>query len=136
MFDAVSTIMFGAEGSEAGGQIEIEQGWQLISIPCVYGQWDVTNHVLVRDASTAKIHEYVVRQLEDKYGPGVVTLCSTYFGDEQRYRDFVPGITPLTNSGNFPLMAYDPGLGKVETIGFWIVSTRATPMTLDWMQWV
>lgn len=68
------------------GSIEIEPNvWQLVAIPVEHGYWDTGNHTLVHETETrAKIHNYVVTQLEDKYNKpasDLVEVINTYVGD-------------------------------------------------------
>ena len=55
-------------GIGGSGSIQLEQGWQLIAIPIIYGYWDSTLHEHVHDEiTTAKVENYVMDQIEDLY---------------------------------------------------------------------
>lgn len=129
------------------GTVLVQAGvWQLISIPVKYGYWDgsVSPPQITDDGMTiARVNEYVVEQLEDKYGVGVVEAVNTYFGDIDMFYNFVPGTTvpgspagsplgsPYTpNPHNFELTRVD---GSYEEItGFWIKSAHGADMVLNW----
>lgn len=113
------------------GTIQIETGWQLISIPVQHGFWDKTTHALVHDGTTiAKFKNYVLDQLEDLYGPGVVEVANTYTGDNQAFYSYVVGSTPESSPHNFNLVYQDGS--SYEIAGFWIKSVYAEPMLIDW----
>lgn len=123
----------GGVGATVGGKgsIELEPGWQLISIPIQFGYWDATNNLLVHDGTTvAKFSNYVLAQIEDLYGTGKVEIANTYTGDAQAFYSFVPGVTPDSSPNNFQLVYAD---GDNEEIsGFWLKSLHSTTMTIDW----
>jgi len=119
--------------SLSSGIIEIESGWQLISIPIQYGYWDIgTGHV--HDGTTpAKIKNYLVDQIEDVQGVQCNTLIevfNTYPGDVGGFLSFVPGVTNPLSSNNFPLI-YEDGSYK-ECLGFWVKNISGSPFTIVW----
>lgn len=119
-------------GSRFGkGSIQIEQGWQLISIPITYGYWNQTTHSLVHDDVTiAKFKNYVLDQIEDLYGTNNVEVANTYTGDQQAFYSYVVGSTPETSPHNFNLV-YEDGV-NMEISGFWIKSLSTIPITITW----
>jgi hypothetical protein len=117
------------------GRIEVEPNrWQLISIPIQYGYWDDTQHKLVHDNTTiARIHNYVVKQIEDVYGVPCNTMIevfNTYFGDPNKYYNFIPGVTDPLSIHNFEL-AYQDG-PNLEYTGFWVKSIHDTSFFIEW----
>ena len=123
-------------GTNLFGEIEIEAGrWQLISIPVRYGYWNdaVSPGQLVHDGSTiARVENYVVKQLEDKYGSGVVSSLNTYYGDNNFFYNFIPGTTSPASPHNFELTFMDGTRSEVS--GFWIKSEYGSSMILEWGQ--
>lgn len=89
---------------------------------------------LVRGTARAKIKQYVIDQLESKYGAGCVTVANTYPGDLNRFLSFVPGSTPEASEHNFELM-YEEEDGSFEPTAFWIKSNYGSPMVLDFVEW-
>lgn len=113
------------------GTIQIETGWQLISIPVQHGYWDKVTHKLIHDdATVAKFENYVLDQIEDLYGAGTVEVANTYPGDAQMYLSYVVGSTPSSSPNNFQLI-YQDGT-SYEISGFWIKSLNPTPMLIEW----
>ena len=81
------------------GTIELEYGWQLVSIPIVHGFWDSTAHEYVHDGTTiAKFKNYVLDQIEDLYGTGVIEVANTYTGDQQAFYSYLVGPTPESST--------------------------------------
>jgi hypothetical protein len=121
-------------GTDLFGEIQIESGkWQLIAIPVRFGYWDdsVSPGQLVHDGTTvAKINEYVIKQLEDKYGTGVVSSANTYHGDVDAFYNFIPGTTNPASPHNFQLTYMDSS--RPEVSGFWIKSEHTSDMILEW----
>lgn len=79
--------------------------WQLVALPIKGG----------------KVYEDVLMKLENQTGVGIadlVTLCTTYYGDENRYRAFAVGVTNPLSDNNFPLVYNDTGTEEVTA--FWI----------------
>jgi len=113
------------------GTIELEPGWSLVAIPIQYGYWDNILHKHIHDGATiAKIKNYIIDQVDDVYGQGLISVANTYIGDTQAYYSYVPGVTPETSPHNFQLIYLD-GVNK-EISGFWINYTGNTPITLVW----
>lgn len=114
-----------------GGYIQIEPGWQLISIPIRYGYWDTVSHSHIHDGTTvAKFKNYVLDQIEDKYGPNKIEVANTYLGDLQAFYSYVVGSTPESSPHNFNLVYIDSGYKEIT--GFWIKSISATDMLISW----
>ena len=91
-------------GTIGKGTIEIEPGWQLISIPIKNGFWDKVSHKLIHDATIATIKNYLMDQIEDilaKPVNEVISVANTYIGDNQFFYNYVPGVTAENNSNNF-----------------------------------
>ena len=108
------------------GSIELEGGWQLISIPVQYGYWSSATHEHVHDNVTeAKFKNYVLDQIEDLYGAGIISVANTYTGDYQAFYIYVVGSTPESSPHNFN-MVYDDGANK-EIAGFWIKIVGGSP---------
>lgn len=117
------------------GTVQIEPGvFQLISIASRYGYWNPSTNEIVRDSTVARVGGYVVDQLEDKYGSGVVEVCNAYIGDENAFRNYIPGSTPQESTNDFPLMYYDTELGQYEPVGFWLKSNASFAMELDYVE--
>lgn len=121
-----------ASGICGSGTIELESGWQLIAIPVEYGYWDSTSHAHVHDGVTrAKFKNYVLDQITDLYGSGIVSVANTYTGDQQAFYSYVVGSTPESSPNNFQLI-YDDGVHR-EISGFWIkIIGGAAPYSISW----
>lgn len=79
--------------------------WQLIAIPI----------------QSEKVYEYFVKQLEDKTGESeenIIEVCNCYFGQEDKFRSYVPSVTNRLSSNNFPLSITD-GIHS-EITAFWV----------------
>ena len=124
---AVTTSGIGGYGS-----IELEYGFQLIAIPVKYGYWDSTAHEHVHDDVTvAKFKNYVLDQIEDLYGTGIVEVANTYTGDQQAFFSYVVNSTPESSPNNFQLV-YQDGTNQ-EVAGFWIkIIGPSAPYTITW----
>lgn len=113
------------------GSIQLEPGWQLISVPVGYGYWDSSSHQHVHDDVTvAKFKNYVLDQIEDLYGTGLVEVANTYLGDNQFFWSYVVGSTPDGSPHNFQLI-YDDGPYR-EISGFWIKMTTTSGIIINW----
>jgi hypothetical protein len=122
-----------ASGTGIGsGSIELEYGWQLASIPIGYGYWDSTTHAHIHDDVTvAKFENYVLDQITDLYGSGVVEVANTYLGDVQEFYSYVVGSTPPSSKHNWQLI-YDDGIHR-EVSGFWIkIIGGSAPYVITW----
>ena len=99
------------------GSIKIQNNvWQLVSIP--------------REGS--KVKEYFVDALALKYSAqasDMIEICTAYFGDENKFRSYVPGVTNPLTANNFPLI-YTDGASK-EITGFWIKTKDMTGIVPD-----
>ena len=129
----------GTGSCDTSGSIQIEPDrWQLVSIPVKYGYFDVSNGVLINDSFTrAKIKEYVIDQLEYKYGSPanqLVEVCNTYIGDDNFFKSFVIDITNPLSSHNFELVYHDVSdITREEITGFWLKSLHNDVMIIDWI---
>jgi len=114
------------------GSIQLEFGWQLVAIPIMYGYWDSTAHEHVHDDVTvAKFENYVLDQITDLYGTGIVEVANTYTGDQQAFFSYVVGSTPTSSPHNFQ-MVYDDS-GNNEISGFWIrIINAVAPYIITW----
>lgn len=113
------------------GSIQIEVGWQLITIPIEYGYWDTTITGHVHDGVTrAKFENYVYDQIYQTVGSGMVEVANAYFGDANKFYSYVVGSTHTASEHNFQLI-YDDGIHR-EISGFWIKSTAAAPFIIYW----
>jgi len=114
------------------GSIQLELGWQLIAIPIGYGYWDNSIHDHVHDNVTvSKFSNYILDQITDLYGSGIVEVANTYVGDNQFFWNYVVGSTPSGSPHNFQLI-YDDGVHR-EISGFWIkIVGGAAPYTITW----
>ena len=92
--------------SVMNGNIKLQNDvWQLIAIPRM----------------TTTVKEYFVDRLAAKYNlaaEDMIEICTAYFGDENKFRSYIPGITNPLTSNNFPLI-YDDASSK-EITGFWV----------------
>lgn len=114
------------------GTIQLEYGWQLIAVPIQYGYWDATAHEHVHDDVTiAKFKNYVLDQITDLYGAGIVEVANTYLGDNQFFWNYVVGSTPEGSPHNFRLVYNDSG--HLEISGFWIkIVGLSAPYLITW----
>jgi hypothetical protein len=114
------------------GYIELEGGWQLVAIPIKYGYWSVVDHKHVHDDVTlAKFENYVLNQIEDKYGSGIIEVANTFTGDAQMFYSYVVDVTPTDSIHNFKLM-YEDTSGD-EVTGFWVkVVGNSPPYLISW----
>lgn len=121
-----------SSGVSDSGSIELEFGWQLAAVPVEYGYWDSASHAHVHDGVTrAKFKNYVLDQIADLYGTGIVEVANTYTGDQQAFYSYVVGSTPESSSHNFQLV-YDDGANR-EISGFWIkIIGGDSPYIITW----
>lgn len=124
----------GGGGTIDGGDVVIEPGWQLLCIPIQYGYWDVITHQHIHDGFTqATIYNYIVEQIEDTFAVQANTMVevfNTYYGDENRYFNFIPNMTDPLSEHNFDLV-YVSGV-NLEYTGFWVNSIHPVSFTLIW----
>lgn len=118
------------------GVIEIEPGFQIISIPITYGYWSTTEHALVHDDTTiATVYNYVVTQIEDIYGVDVNTMVeffNTLIGGQGYYFNFFPNQTNPLLEHNFRLSYLDIDTGHQEITGFYVYSIHPDTFTIQW----
>jgi hypothetical protein len=113
------------------GSIQLEYGWQLVAVPIVSGFWSTIEHKHIHDDITiAKFKNYVLDQITDLYGSGVVEVANTYLGDNQFFWNYVPGSTPETSNHNFKLVYNDSGYFEIS--GFWLKSLSMIPIVITW----
>lgn len=108
---------YSAVASVLNGTIHLQNNvWQLIAIP----------------RTTDKVKEYFVDRLSDKYGvpaEDMIEICTAYFGDENRFRSYIPAVTNPLTSNNFPLV-YDDNSSS-EITGFWVKLKDLTNLVPD-----
>ena len=72
---------------QKGAIIEIEKGWQLLSIPIKNGYFDKDKKVLVHKTEVlANIQNYILDQIESIYdiqASEYISIVNTYTGDNQ-----------------------------------------------------
>ena len=121
------------------GEIEIEPNrWQLIAIPIETGYWDSTTSTIIDDNTTvAKVKNYIVAQIEDKYVMGgetigdYVEIINTYFGDVNAFYTWNAASPPPDASpNNFPLTYVDGS--RKEYAAMWFKSVTADIMIIEW----
>lgn len=114
------------------GTIQLEQGWQLVSVPVLFGYWSSVSHEHIHDGTTvAKFKNYILDQITDLYGAGVVEVANTYTGDQQIFYSYVVGVTPESSPNNFRLVYNDNE--NYEISGFWInVIGPSAPYIISW----
>lgn len=131
-----NNIAITTSGTSCGsGIIEVEPNrWQLVSIPIKYGYWDSNLHKHIHDDVTiARIKNYVVDQIEDVYGVDANTMVevfNTYFGDVNKYYNFIPNVTDPLSIHNFELGYQDTN--DTEYTGFWIKSVYDSVFLITW----
>lgn len=105
------------EASATSGEIKIQNNvWQLIAIP--------------RNGSNVK--EYFVDRLATKYGLDsslMIESCNAFFGSENKFRTYIPGVTNSGSSNNFPLVSHDDGADEIT--GFWVKTKDLTGLVDD-----
>ncbi len=122
-------------GINFGAEIQIDPDrWQLISIPVQYGYFDTVNGEFEHDEVTiATIKNYVMDQISyimNDVAEHFIQLANSYFGDEDAFRSYIPGVTNPNSMHNFPL-AYEDN-EQIEYTAFWIRSIHADPITIKW----
>ena len=120
--------------AQKGAIIEIEKGWQLLSIPIKNGYFDKDKKVLVHKTEVlANIQNYILDQIESVYGiqaSEYISIANTYTGDNQFFYNYIPGVTNPLSTNNFNFV-YDDN-GNEEYVGFWIKSISETPFKIKW----
>lgn len=121
------------------GLIEIEEGWQMITVPIKTGYWDKISHKHIHDGITiAKIKNYIIDQIEDKLGIDAnlaIEIANTYTGDNQFFYNYIPGFTKDNSEHNFKLVYSDltnEGKEAQEYTAFWIKSIHTEPFSIEW----
>jgi len=119
-----------------GGYIDIEPGFQMISVPITHGWWSSTAHEHVHDDTTvANVYNYIIQQIEDIYGVDgdtMIEVFNTLIGGQGNYWNFVPGVTNPASPHNFQLAYSDPGAGSYEYTGFFVKSIHSTSFIIQW----
>ena len=120
----------------AGGYIDVEQSWQMLSLPVKFGWWNSVTHKHVHDDITpATVYNYIIVQIEDIYGVNCNTMlevCNSLVGGQGNYWNFVPGVINPLSPHNFQLSYLDPNVGDYEYTGFFIKSIHSTSFTIQW----
>lgn len=147
--DRLYDIVFKSCGSDtseqdlmASGIIEVEANvWQLCAIPMVYGYWNKDTHKIAYNKDVrSTVKNVIIDQIEDVYGTeakDLIIVINGYVGDENIYRNYVPGFTKDTSVHNFKLVYIDEDydvdddITKFEISGFWIKS-KGTPFEIKW----
>ena len=121
-----------SSGGMGSGTIQLETGWQLSAVPVEHGFWCSSTHQHVHDGITiAKFKNYILDQITDLYGTGIVEVANTYTGDQQAFYSYVVGSTPESSPHNFQLIYNDSG--NLEISGFWIkVIGNSGPYSISW----
>ena len=114
------------------GTVQLEYGWQLISVPVAKGYWDSDIHEHVHDNITiARFKNYILDQITDLYGNSVVEVANTFLGDNQFFYSYVVGVTPESSSHNWQLVYEDDG--NFEISGAWInIIGSNAPYLISW----
>jgi len=125
----------GTSGTISSGEMQIEAGvWQLLSIPVQFGYFNNGTGELIHDGTTvARIKNYLLDQIEYNLGNSAedyIEVANCYFGDEDAFRNYVPGTTNPASSQNFPL-AYMDGT-RLEFTAFWIKSIHTSDIVIEW----
>jgi len=127
---------------QASGVVEVEANvWQLIAIPQTTGYWDNINHIIRKDSTVrSTIKNIVIDQIEDIYGvpaSDLIKVANCYFGNNNAFLNYIPGLTKDTSVNNFPLVYTDnnmdvnDGITKFEVTGFWIKAKNRN-FTFKW----
>jgi len=143
-FDISFGLVTSGNGSieKPKGVIEVEAStWQLCAIPMKTGYWDKNFHRIVDDGVTkSTIQNIVIDQIEDIYNiPSnqLIKVINGYVGDENIFRNFIPGFTQDTSIHNFSLVFTDEDEDvaatgtKFEIAGFWI-KAKALNFLIKW----
>jgi len=127
---------------QASGLIEVEANvWQLVAIPMTTGSWDKTKHKIIKNPLIkSTIKNIIIDQIEDVYGvpaKDMIKVINGYTGDENQFRNYIPGFTKDASVHNFQLVYTDAdmdvadGITKFEISGFWI-KAKDRNFTLKW----
>lgn len=131
VFKKCSNIETSQQTIHASGIIEVEENvWQLCAIPMSTGYWDKDKHKIIKNSlikSTVK--NVIIDQIEDVYNKpakDIIKVINGYTGDNNQFRNYVPGFTKDSSKHNFQLVYQDEdmdvpdGVTKFEVSGFWI----------------
>jgi len=118
-----------------GGSVTLERNrWQLIAIPVEFGYWDSITHSHVHDGTTvSKVKNYIIDQLEDVYAAPANTLIevmNTYYGDANKFYNYVVGVTQDNSIHNFQLSYRDEG--NLEYVGIWVKCISPVDIQITW----
>ena len=116
---------------QANGEIEVEKNvWQLCAIPMTTGYWNKNSHKIVKNKDVkSTVKNVIIDQIEDIYGvpaKDMIKVINGYTGDENLFRNYIPGFTKDSSVHNFQLVYTDndddlgDGNTKFEVSGFWI----------------
>jgi len=123
-------------GVVTGGYIDIEPGFQMISIPITHGYWDTTTSGHIHTTSIpATVYNYIVQQAEYVYGvPGedMIEVFTTLIGGSSIYYNFTVGVIDPGSYHNFQLAYYDLEADDYEYTGFFIKSIHPTSFKIQW----
>jgi len=88
------------------GTISLQNNrWQLIAIP----------------VQEQNVKEYFVDRLAVKYNLApkeMIEICNAFFGSDNLFRSYIPGVTNPNSPNNFPLVYNDNG--NLEVTVFWV----------------
>lgn len=102
---------------KTSGTIKIQNNvWQLVAIP----------------RKGAKVKEYFCDRLAAKYNcnpEDMIEVCSAFFGDENKFRSYIPSVTNASTSNNFPLIYSDESSDEVT--GFWVKTKDLSDIVED-----
>lgn len=119
---------------QKGAIIEIEKGWQLLSIPIKNGYYDKDKKSLIHKTDVlANIQNYILDQIEGLYNvkaSDYISIANTYTGDNQFFYNYIPGVTNPLSTNNFNFV-YNDGINE-EYVGFWIKSISDIPFIIKW----
>jgi len=121
----VKTSLSEVTVADSSGTIKIQNNvWQLIAIP----------------RAQDKVKEYFCDRLASKYNAqasDMIEICSAFFGNENKFRSYIPGVTKASTSNNFPLIYSDEASDEVT--GFWVkikdlsaIVSDVNNITLSW----
>jgi len=123
-------------GCSLGGDIQLQPGFQLITIPTTHGRFDTTTGTIVKDTTKAKVKNYLLDQLSHKLNipysdiGQYIESCVAVRGGELS-QNFVPVITPDTSVNNFELAYTDNE--AIEFTAFYVnVKSTNTLPKISW----
>ncbi len=135
-YDFYSAVTTTSGGGMDGGYIDIENSWQMLSVPVTHGYWSSIEHKHIHDDVTpATIYNYIITQIEDSYGVNANTMIevsNTLIGGQGNYWNFVPGVTNPASPHNFNLAYLDTDIGVYEYTGFFVKSIHSSSFVIQW----